>query len=101
MKNAKKELLKILKESTIKCALIAKEYSFTHKSRIILKLNYTKNDYEEFLKKLDFHYNSGFGTQELYGTVWLNDNTWLTRGEYDGSEWWEHSVLPNIPSECI
>jgi hypothetical protein len=33
--------------------------------------------------------------------VWLDDGTWLSRGEYDGSEWWEHNQLPTIPYECL
>jgi hypothetical protein len=50
---------------------------------------------------LDFEYDNGYGGQELYGTVWLVDETWLSRGEYDGSEWWEHNVLPVIPANCM
>ena len=33
-------------------------------------------------------YNSGFGGQELFGNVWFDDGTWLSREEYDGSEWY-------------
>jgi hypothetical protein len=68
---------------------------------IILKVNHTDDDLEEFRTKLDFKYDSGYGGQELYGTVWLDDGTWLSRGEYDGSEWWEHHACPEIPKECI
>ena len=103
MSNAKTELLEALKEtSSIKCALISKGYYDwdEDKKKIVLKLSYSENDYEQFLKELDFEYDSGYGGQELYGTVWLEDNTWLSRGEYDGSEWWEHNVLPTIPEEC-
>jgi hypothetical protein len=27
----------------------------------------------------------------------MEENTWLERGEYDGSEWWEHNKCPKIP----
>lgn len=43
------------------------------------------------LEKLDVVYNNGFGSQQLFGYVLFNDNTWLSRHEYDGSEWWEYN----------
>ncbi len=52
-----------------------------------------------FLNQLDFDYNNGFGYQWITGTLWFVDGTWATRGEYDGSEWWEHHKLPEIPAE--
>jgi hypothetical protein len=100
MQNAKEELLRMLKgKASVKCASILD--SDKDKKRIVLKLNYSENDYEQFLKEMDFEYYSGYGGQELFGTVWLDDNTWLSRGEYDGSEWWEHNVLPDVPAECL
>ena len=44
-----------------------------------------------------YEYDSGYGGQELFGTVWMDNGEWLTRGEYDGSEWWEHHRRPSIP----
>lgn len=103
MANAKNELLEKLNQSTgIKCALIKYRESFggDGAKTIVLKLNHSKEDYINFLKELDFEYDNGYGGQELDGTVWLQDGTWLSRGEYDGSEWWEHNRLPPIPNEC-
>lgn len=45
-----------------------------------------------FINKLNFTYNSGYGGQELYGQILFKDGTVAIRGEYDGSEWWEHIV---------
>ena len=42
-------------------------------------------------------YDAGYGSQELYGTIWYKDGTWSTRGEYDGSEWWDYHCVPEIP----
>lgn len=42
------------------------------------------------------HYDPGFGTQYWKGIILLSDGSWLTRGEYDGSEWWEHHKLPTV-----
>ena len=100
MENAKLELLRVIKNSArIKCASIC--YGEINVSQKILKLNYSEQEYNKFLNSLDFNYNNGFGLQELDGLVWLEDNTWLSRGEYDGSEWWIHNVIPDIPIECM
>lgn len=64
-----------------------------------LKLGHTKEELEEFYIELKrINYYSGYGCQYIYGTVWLDDNkTWLSRGEYDGSEWWDFNEIPEIP----
>lgn len=101
--NAKKELIDFLTDKAqIKCASISfDQYYHGYKpTDIILKEGYSQESLEEFLNKLNVNYNNGYGGQELWGTVWLMDNTWLTRGEYDGSEWWEHHVIPKIPELC-
>lgn len=102
--NAKNELVDFLDpELEIRCASIRFEpyYSQDTHVHIVLKDNHSPEDYLSFLDKLDFEYEEGFGIQLLYGTVWLEGGSWLDRGEYDGSEWWEHRVCPEIPSECI
>ena len=102
MSNARKELLEAVKDTAkIKCASISYGRWEREASKKVLKINYTNDEYNEFLNSLDFEYDSGYGGQDLYGTVWLEEGTWLSRGEYDGSEWWEHNVLPNIPAECL
>ena len=101
MINARKELLEKVKElPAIKCALITYGDEFLDadcKKTIVLREKYSAPEYEAFLSQLNFTYDSGFGGQELFGSVWLEDGTWLERGEYDGSEWWEHKECPEIP----
>ena len=58
-----------------------------------------REEYDNFIKKLDVEYDDGYGGQELGGIIWLKDGTWMDRGEYDGSEWWNHQVCPEIPDE--
>lgn len=94
--NALKELLRIVNATEIKCA----EISCNDKS-IELKAGHTFSELTVFLESLDFEYDDGYGGQELYGLVWLDDGTWLSRGEYDGSEWWERHVLPEIPEHLL
>lgn len=62
-----------------------------------LKVGFTPKEYEYFLGSLDFNYDSGYGAQQLFGTVWISDTEWLERGEYDGSEWWDYKTCPCIP----
>lgn len=95
--NAKDELKDMLFPGLeIRCASIR-----YNDMNIVLKDGHSTMDYLDFLNRLDFEYDNSFGMQELHGTVWLPDGTWLDRGEYDGSEWWAYRVCPEIPSECI
>lgn len=96
---AKEELLIILQgKCKVKCAEIFTG-DFYEEDRVItiLKCNYSEEEYLYFLNSLDFLYDNDYGGQELFGIVWLEDNTWLERGEYDGSEWWEYKEVPKIP----
>ena len=60
-----------------------------------------QTEYIEFLEKLNFLYNSGYGLQYLDGVIWYDDGSWSDRHEYDGAEWWVHRERPRIPDECI
>ena len=119
--NAKEELLRVLATPSglipdffrIKCADITikactkralEQFGvYEDPNPVVAKLhtNKTGNDLKEFLDKLDVVYDCGYGGQELFGTVWLNDGTWLTREEYDGSEGWVHQKLPEIPEDLL
>ena len=66
---------------------------------IILRKNFSKEDWENFLSQLDFEYDCGYGIQELFGTVWGVNNWWGVRKEYDGSEWWDKLSYPIFPPE--
>ena len=93
--NAKEEFIEqITKKHIPLCALIQIE-----NKKIILKENYTLSEYGLFLSELEFQYDSGYGSQELYGIVWTK-NGWFSRREYDGSEWWQCNTTPDIPIEC-
>ena len=65
---------------------------------IFLYKNYTEQEYNEFLKQLDFLYDDGYGTQYLFGTIWYDDDSWSERHEYDGSECWEYKSPSPIPT---
>ena len=77
------------------------EYIDTQHCDLILHADHTPEELEQFKKDMNFEYDSGYGTMELSGTIWLKDGTWLTRGEYDGSEWWDYHSLPEMPERTI
>ena len=93
--NAKLEFLKEVENLPVKAATV--QYKYNNGYSIDLKVGYSKEDYQAFLNKLDFNYDSGYGDQELFGTIWIEDGSWFDRGEYDGSEWWRYNSLPEIP----
>jgi hypothetical protein len=49
-----------------------------------------------FSTLVHINYNSGYGTQHLFGYVVYEDGTWSERVEYDGMESWVHRVCPDI-----
>lgn len=96
--NAKLEFIDEVVESgrPVKCAFVG-----CMGNSCILKVSHTKEEYKAFLESLDFEYDDGYGTQELYGCIWYTDGTWSSRGEYDGSEWWSFNCVPTIRSELL
>jgi hypothetical protein len=99
--NAKAELLEVL-ESTAKplwaAVLVESDESETtvYEVKALLLEDYTEEQWEEFLKALDYEYAEGYGTQYLFGFVMLVDGTWLERYEYDGAERWDHKKPPQL-----
>jgi len=99
--NAKDEFIRVTDGFKVVCAKVGADgYSFDDKREwIFLMPNYTQVDFEAFLKKLDFKYDSGYGGQELFGVICCEDGIWFDRGEYDGSEWWAKHSYPDIGEE--
>lgn len=100
--NAKEEFLKVTSafEAEVVCAQIRYEHSrYGDYTTFTLNLNYTEEELIEFLNNLNFEYNSGFGRQYLFGTIWCKNNSWFTRNEYDGSECWEYHYYPAFPEK--
>lgn len=92
MKNVLEELRSLEKEVG----------SVINETELIICCNNNGNYESVALEEKDFKktvYDSGYGSQKLYGTVWFEDGTWADRCEFDGSEWWEHRVRPSAPSE--
>ena len=84
--NAREELINFIGE----CNKIIEDIDYLH----IYVKGIEITSIEEINKLSNITYNSGYGTQELYGAVVFKDKSWLERGEYDGSEWWKYKTVP-------
>lgn len=89
--NAREELTKHVADREVKYVYITHGGPYNDDRTTI------RGTLPEVLPLLDFEYDNGYGGQELFGNIWYTDGTWSERGEYDGSEWWEHKVCPAIP----
>jgi hypothetical protein len=98
--NAKNEFVRHVNNRKVKCADIIHPQVDGKDciKNFHLKFSFSEDDYLNFLNQLNFDYDEDYGRQELYGTIWYEDGTWSSRGEYDGLEWWEYHVMPEIPS---
>jgi len=47
----------------------------------------------------DTNYYCGYGSEEVAVdlVICFNDGSWLSRAEYDGSEWWRYNTRPQKP----
>ena len=105
MTNAKQEFLEHTQDKKVRCAKITfgdPSYEDEDVNKyFILPVGYDPTDLELFLKEINKEYDSGWGGQELFGTIWYIDGTWSDRGEYDGSEWWEYHQCPDITPDLM
>jgi hypothetical protein len=95
--NAKQEFIEETKDKKLVCARIGVDkdnYGMKIKW-FTLRDNYSNKDFEVFCNRLDFEYDSGFGTQQLYGII-LFEDSYSDRYEYDGSESWDNHKMPTI-----
>lgn len=48
----------------------------------------------------DVEYHGGYSAQEVAEdlVIVFSDGSYLSRGEYDGMEWWEHHKTPERPT---
>jgi hypothetical protein len=85
----------------LKCATIKAHdcYTAEETASATLRIGYTPAELLVFLEALNFEYDSGYGSQELFGIVWFEDNTWAVRYEFGGAECWEFQEYPRIPEE--
>lgn len=58
--------------------------------------------WDEFAAMADFEYNDSYGINEISGDlVVVGSDWWLSRGEYDGSEWWDFNKKPEKSVDAV
>lgn len=97
--NAKSEFIANTNGLNILCCQINVETNNGKNIEAKLTTGWCQDEYDAFIKSIDVEYDNGYGGQRLFGTIWFTDGTWSDRGEYDGSEWYDHHVCPVIPTE--
>ena len=98
MKNTKDEFIGHIKNREVLCCEI-RVTSAKPRVEVFLTTGWTKEEWILFIRNLDVEYDNGYGSQELYGTIWYKDGTWSDREEYDGSESWRYNKCPEISPE--
>lgn len=93
--NAKQELLDIITSRNLTILKIEIAYTpINWDDNTTITKNITTLD------DLNFDYDAGYGSQELFGVVYCKNSNnrpvWLTREEYDGSEWWDINTIPEF-----
>ncbi len=81
---------------TLKCVQIG-----VNGVKAILPCHWNYDEFKEFTSKIDVMYDSGYGSQELFGDIWYSDGSYSSRCEYDGSEGWEYYIAPDIPVDML
>lgn len=99
--NAKEEIIQHIEGRAVKCIHLhgGDTYDGNPPPAMFLPVGFTAEQFDQFMSALNHHYDSGYGGQVLFGHIWYEDGSWSERGEYDGSEWWEHKTCPEIPAE--
>ena len=91
MINFKEETLKAINESG-------------HKIEDVMFIGSNNGEYriniEKFLEISDFEYDNSWGSPKIATDliIYFKDKTYITRGEYDGSEWWQY-LVPKVFNE--
>lgn len=50
--------------------------------------------WDKFIQRADFEYDNSYGSAKIATDliIYFKDDTYIVRGEYDGSEWWEYNA---------
>jgi hypothetical protein len=102
MTDAMAELKQALKKlnckwTDIEWAVLTLELGGFNTKKALLKPGYSDRDLNQFKNDVVSlgQYDGGFNSrQQLFGDVVFKDGSWLSRMEYDGSEWWHYNIKP-------
>ncbi len=97
MQNIKEELLRDISTSQEK--LIALRIILNKKTGrdvVSLPVGFALEDFNNAMEELNFEYDDNNDDELISGFVWLTNNAWLERADYDGISWWEKRQRPQI-----
>lgn len=111
--NAKQEFFNAIRQeffngvrhSSVRCAFI--QYDPNGQDEMTgdlfrLPLNYTSEQWNDFIEKLDFEYEADSGYSVLSGCIWLENNVWLERYmDEKECEYWILKQYPEIPEDLL
>jgi len=77
---------------------ILKEHGKTWDNVFYIGTECTRVSVENFIAVANTEYDSGYGAPEVAQNLMIvGDDFWMTREDYDGSEWWEFHTKPRVP----
>ena len=95
--NAKKEILELLDGDKIEAVCLGTiGYDYIRNTKPDF---YEGKRIKDALKKLDFEFNAGYGSEEGYSLYVWSKNWIILKGTYDGSEW--YVKIPRNPTNKI
>ena len=109
--NCKEEFLDAIVGHELLCAEI-RCWVYPNKKTVLLPVGFTGADLKRFLEELDFEYDNGWCTQEVFGVIWYTDGTWSERefdsdrqvdfyAKYNCFEYWVYKSCPKIPEDLM
>lgn len=102
MANCKNDFLRETAGREVKCAVITYGHDYwdaEDRRTARLPESFSDSEYKSFLQQIDYEYDSGYGSQKVFGYIWYTDGTWSERCAHNGVEWWEYQSCPEIPKE--
>ena len=94
----KDELMEVIQSLKIICADIRFwPYREGKECRLTLKVGHSEADLSSFLQSIDIE----AGIENKGTFIWLEDDHWVSVGEYDGHTFFVLNKMPEIPEELI
>jgi len=100
--NAKEELLKVAKFKRIECANLVIDAGRKNERRLYLAKNYSEEEFDAFLKALDFTHNDIYDSDIIIGTIWFTDGSWADREpDENWMFYWHVKKRPQVPDYLL
>jgi len=98
--NCREEFLDEIAGRPLLCTEIMYDENGVSKT-ILLHIGFIISNSLNFLRELDFEYDSESSNQKVFGVIWYKDGSWSERGMCGGSERWVYRSRPVIPEKLM